>query len=150
MKSSLLWLVPLVCSGTFASCGKHSTAAPSSSSFSLSLTAPKGGWAESIECQTGADGIRNLTLDGVCFELRDPAAYLLDWKALGMSGIKMSSSFSYDSTKAVEGAFLAVAGKSVEIRDGDLTWGETVVGPVAAGDVVVVDADGLRIQDRGE
>ena len=67
------------------------------------------------------------------------AAYILDWDAVGMSGITVTASFTYKSTKPVEGALLAVAGKSVEIRDGLLMWGATQVGPVVAGDVVTAE-----------
>lgn len=142
------WLAPLACALASASCSDRSTGAASSTSTFISITTPEEGWAGSIEYRSGDGGPPILTLDGVRFELRDMAATLLDWEAIGMSGITVESSFTYESTKPVEGAFLAVSGKGVEIRDGVLFWGDVPVGDVEAGDVVLVDADGLRIQAR--
>jgi len=142
---SLLRLTLIVGLCALASCRERTSSASSSGGTFLSITAPQEGWAQSIEYRTGGDDFPSLTVDGVRFELRDSAAYLLDWEALGMSGITTSASFTYDSTEPVEGAFLAVTGKGVEIHDGVLTWGDESVGPVAAGDVVVVDADGVRL-----
>ena len=133
------------------SCG-DSSAAPSASSSSsstfINLSLPDEGWAQSVKFETGEDGIPVLTLDDVRFELRDAAAYLLDWEAIGMKGITVTGSMSYKTTTPVEGAFLAVSGKAVEIREGVLTWGDDSLGNVSAGDVVVVDAEGLHIQGR--
>jgi hypothetical protein len=142
---SVLWLASVAGLFAFAACGERSTAASSSGGMFLSISAPKEGWAQSIEYRTGADGMPDLTIDGVRFELRDPAAYLMDWEALGLEGITTTASITYESTEPVEGAFLAVSGESVEIHDGVLSWGDAEVGAVAAGDVVVVDADGVRI-----
>jgi len=136
----------LVLAGTLAACGERASSASSHSSSFIKITAPEKGWAQTIEFSSDEQGQRTLTLDGVSFDLRDPAAYLLDWEALGLQGITTTSSVTYESTEPVEGAFLAVAGKGVEIHDGTLTWGDTEVGTVAAGDVVIVDAEGVRIQ----
>jgi hypothetical protein len=143
----LSWLPLLAVVGALAACGERSKAA-ASSTLSIHITAPKEGWARTIDYRTDERGVPNLTVDGIRFELRDPAAYRLDWEAIGMKGISTSSTVHYQSTQAVEGAFLAVSGKGVEIHDGVLSWGTVEVGKVAAGDVVVVDADGVRIRAK--
>jgi hypothetical protein len=150
MNKSILWLTLLASTGAICACGERSSSASTTTTSStfISITKPNEGWAQSIEYRTGDDGIQSLTLDGVRFELRDPAAYLLDWDAIGMSGLSVSSSFTYESTKPVAGALLSVSGRAVEIRDGTLFWGDATVGPVAAGDVVIVDADGVRLSEK--
>ena len=123
-------------------CGDRTSSASTSSTF-IRIQDPKEGWAESIAYRT-VDGVTELALNDVVFELRDPAAYRLDWDAVGMSGIKVTGSFHYQSNVPVEGALLSVSGRAVEIVDGSLRWGDEDLGAVAAGDRVVVDENGLR------
>lgn len=131
--------------GLLSACGSGQVGETSSSSTSITIVKPEKGWAETIEYR--AEGPHPvLVLDGVRFELRDPAAYLLDWEAVGMRGITVVSSFTYESTVPVEDALLSVLGEGVEIRDGTLYWGGDEVGPVTEGDVVRVDADGVAIE----
>lgn len=148
MNQLRLLLTSLATGCLLGSCGEatRGRAPVSSTSTTINISLPDEGWAGSVDYRNDESGVPVLTLDGVRFELRDRAAYILDWEAIGMSGIIEASSVSYESTTPVEGALLAVAGKPVELRAGILMWGGDEVGPVDAGDTVVVDADGLTIQ----
>ncbi len=129
--------------------------------MSLTVSAAEDSWASSITYVTGGSAVPTLSVDGIHFELRDAAAYRLDWEAAGVGGVQVTSSYSYANNPALESAFLSVLGKPLEVRSPDglpngtdssdavqtkhLYWGATDLGAIAAGQTVVLDADGVTL-----
>jgi len=148
MNKQLLYLLPLALASS--SCGESAPQAQQTRHFTFHLTFPGTGDEQSVEYRVADDGIPTVILDGVRFTLLDPAVYELDWEALGVSGIEIKGTYTRRSSEILEDAFLIVQDRAVKVEDGTLTWGETSLGPVTEGDVFVVDANGLRADDRQE
>jgi len=115
-----------------------------SSDSSISVSAGEG--IDSVAYQD-KDGRTTLALNGVLFELLEPAAYEIDFGALGVSGLDSTSSVETISTKGsrlLESPIWSVLGKDIEIKAGVLFWGADSLGEVAPGDTFVVDAEGVH------
>ena len=138
-----------VCGVLMASCGKSPEPAAISNSTIMKIDTDGVEWAISVKFTTSAEGYQ-LTLNGASIELRDANAYVIDWGALGVSGLTSTTSYEKKSTEPMGKSFLTVLGRPVEVMDGTLMWGEDSLGAISDGSQFVVDAKGLRALSESE
>ena len=100
------------------------------------------GWARQVSFHKRADHAE-LVLDGIKFLLFEDARYELDWKAIGVEGFGAEGNLDYKTNKADALSPLTVEGRLVEVKDGQLTWGDQALGSIEPGDEVRVAAKGV-------
>ena len=141
-----LLILSLAIAGLACGCDK-SARSTTSTYINIEVNEPEGGWATKVRYQTETGEYPKLFLNDVEFDLRDASVYKVDFDALGIRGLTNKNTVNYKSTGPVaQPEFLFVLDKVVEIKDGNLLWGDETVGAVQAGDTVIVDAKGLTIK----